>query len=546
MTYIRATSLGDLLLRSAVKWPDNIALIFPDEKITYSQLYERAFEKARLLQGMGIDIDDHVGIMLPNSPACLEWLFACALSGAVAVMINTRYKSHELEYLVENADLRLLVITSEHKQYTDYVGLLNQIYPELESASGDTELAGAPLLERIIVCGDMPVRVGGKMVSEAALLETGELAKKSSVDRRRASLPLGGYCMMMYTSGTTSHPKGCPLSHEAVTRKAFSIVDRLEFLESDRQWNPLPFFHLASLMPMLATFATGGAYITDSHFDAGSAWRQILGEKVTILYPAFPVVMADLVTHPDFAKLDKWQIRLINNVAPPDQLLKNMKLLPHSLHISAYGLTEGTGLSCYSNPDDDDNTRAHRIGTPLDGTLMKVVDADTGIECGPGEKGEMLIKGYSVFDGYYRAPETTAKAFTEDGWFRTGDICSLDEAGRVAYQGRLKDTLKVGGENVSALEIESCLSTHPAIKFAQVVGVPDPRLQEVVAAFVELNPGAACDQEEIIDFCRQRLASFKIPRHVEFVCHWPMSATKVQKFKLRENLMTKLSIQNNG
>lgn len=540
MTYIKATSLGDFLLRSAVKWPDNRALIFPGEKITYSQLYERAFEKARLLQGMGIEVNDHVGIMLPNSPVCLEWLFACALSGAVAVMINTRYKSHELEYLVANADLRLLVTLSEHKQYTDYIGLLNGIYPELKSADSDTELAKAPLLERIIVCGDMPINVGGKMVSEAAMLASGERAGQSSVDRRRASLSLGGSCMMMYTSGTTSNPKGCPLSHEAVTRKAFTIVDRLGFLESDRQWNPLPLFHLASLMPMFATFATGGAYITDSHFDAGNAWRQILEEKATILYPAFPVVMADLVTHPDFAKLDKRQIRLINNVAPPDQLLKNMKLLPHSLHISAYGLTEGTGLSCYSNPGDDDDIRAYRIGTPLDGTLMKVIDPDTGRECGIGEKGEMLIKGYSVFDGYYKAPEITARAFTADGWFRTGDICSLDEAGRVAYHGRLKDTLKVGGENVSALEVESCLSTHPAVKFVQVVGVPDSRLQEVVAAFVEPNPGAACDKEDIIAFCRQRLASFKVPRYVEIVHQWPMSATKVQKFKLREQLMTRL------
>lgn len=376
----------------------------------------------------------------------------------------------------------------------------------------------------------------------AELNASGYRVSQEQAQLVRTSIALGSPCLMMYTSGTTSHPKGCPLSHEMVTRKASSIAGHLGLTEADRQWNPLPFFHLASIMPMLATFAAGGSYMTAAHFEPKQALQQIMQERASVLYPAFPTIMSDLVTHPLFAELDKRQIRLINNVAPPDRLRENMKLLPHTLHISAYGLTETTGLSCYSDPADDDQTRTQTIGPPLAGTLMQVVDPASCEPLPPGQRGEMLIRGYSVFPGYYKDPDATAKAFTEDGWFRSGDICAMDEQGRVSYHGRLKDTLKVGGEKVAALEIESFLSTHPAVKFVQVVGIPDPRLQEVVAAFIELNPGAQCDAAEIIGFCRGQIASFKVPRHVEFVAEWPMSATKVQKFRLRDALVLRLGL----
>ncbi len=542
---IIATSLGDLLLRSADQWPDNTAVIFPGATFTYRQLYDSAFDKARLLQGNGVAPGDHVGILMPNCPEYLEWLFAIALTGAVAVAINARYRASELAYVIDNADLRLLVTRLHSDQPTDYAQLLADIFPELRpGAPAADSVAAAPLLRRILTTGDR------SPPQHALYLDAAQLATNThqggstepQAQRLRASISLASPCMMMYTSGTTSHPKGCPLSHEMVTRKAFSIATRLRLSATDRQWNPLPFFHLASIMPMLATMSTGGSYMTAPHFAPEQALRQIMDEGATVLYPAFPTIMSDLVTHPLFSELDKRQIRLINNVAPPERLRENMKLLPHTLHISAYGLTEATGLSCYSDLDDDDQARARTIGPPLDGTLLQVVDPASGAPLPAGERGEMLIAGYSVFSGYYKDPQATAAAFTRDGWFRTGDICSMDERGRVSYHGRLKDTLKVGGENVSALEIESFLSTHPAVKFVQVVGIPDPRLQEVVAAFIELNPGAQCDSEDIIRFCSGQVASFKVPRHVEFVTEWPMSATKVQKFRLREALVQRLGL----
>jgi acyl-CoA synthetase (AMP-forming)/AMP-acid ligase II len=210
------------------------------------------------------------------------------------------------------------------------------------------------------------------------------------------------------------------------------------------------------------------------------------------------------------------------------------------MHVSAYGMTEASGISCHGAIDEDDETRATSCGRPYDGVQMRVVDPDSGRELGAGERGEMRIRGFSLFEGYYKAPQRTAEAFDEDGWFRTGDLCSIGAGGQVCYHGRLKDLLKIGGENVSPLELESFIGTHPAVQVVQVVGVPDTRLQEVAAAFIQLRPGTSASAEDIVAFCRGRIASFKIPRHVRFVSEWPMSATKIQKHVLREQLEREL------
>lgn len=527
--------LGDLLAQSAANWPESSALVFPEQRLNYAELYRESRRRAAALGALGIRPGEHVGILMPNSVDFLLWMFGCALHGSVAVLINARYKSAELAYVVSNADLGCLITRHDSRESQDYPALLAETFPDLHNLAAGQAPADAPALRDIVLCGNAAEQIEGPWKVDRQLLAGHDL---SSADAR--PIDADAPCLMLYTSGTTSHPKGCLLSHRMLTDKTAAIVERLQFRASDCQWNPLPLFHLASLLPMLATFATGGRYLSDSHFEAGRAWEQILTEGATILYPAFPTVMSELVTHPSFAELDTRQIRLINNVAPPDRLRENMRLLPHTIHISAYGLTEGTGISCYSHLDDDRETRTTCIGRPLADTRLRVVDTASGKPCAAGERGEIQLGGGSVFSGYYKAPEASRDAFTEDGWLRTGDIGSLDAQGRLSYHGRLKDTLKVGGENVSALEIESLLCTHPAVKMVQVVGVPDGRLEEVVAAFVELNPGAQCDAETLIDYCRQRVASFKVPRHLRLVTEWPMSSTKVQKFRLRETLMQEL------
>ena len=252
--------------------------------------------------------------------------------------------------------------------------------------------------------------------------------------------------------------------------------------------------------------------------------------------------MSALLNHDDFSLAKLSKVRLINNVGAPAQLKINMAAIPNATHITAYGSTEITGVASFSHPEDSDDIRAYRSGRPFNGIKVKIVNPESLAELPPGEHGEILVSGFSVLKGYYKSPEKNAEAFDEYGWFRTGDIGSVDTLGRIAYHGRIKDMLKVGGENVAAVEIESFLSQHPAVALAQVVGVPDNKLLEVAAAFIELRPNTHCSEEQLIDFCSGKIASFKIPRYIRFVKEWPMSSTKIQKYKLSEILITELAL----
>jgi fatty-acyl-CoA synthase len=536
---IEVTTLGDLLLRAANKWPDNEVLVFPSERLTYAQLAQRAKEKARALQGMGVQPGDHVGILAPNLVEVVELLFAIALSGAVAVLVNARYKTTELAYVIENADLKILFTTNRIADYVSFVDLLYEALPGLETASNPLalDLDSAPLLRSVIMMED-----SGQdgVVSWQHFQAFADKTDPEEMWRRRSQVALSDPCIMMYTSGTTANPKGCRLSHEALMRNGREMSIRFEITDQDRQWNPLPMFHMGAILPLVSVIWAGARFITDTHFDADSAIQAIGQEKPSILFTAFPTIMAALVSHPDFDAGNMSQLRLVNNVAPPNQLKKNMEILPNAVHVSAYGLTEASGVSCNGCADEDDETRAHTCGKPYSGVQLKLVDLETGEEAAPGERGEVTIRGFSLFEGYYKSPGKTAEAIDKEGWLHTGDIAIRDREGRVSYQCRIKDMLKVGGENVAAVEIESYIVSHPAVQLVQVVSVPDPRLFEVAAAFIQLEPGKTCTEQEIIDFCHGKIASFKIPRHIRFVEQWPMSATKIQKFKLQEMLTQEL------
>jgi len=538
---IEVTTLGDLLLRAANKWPDNEVLVFPCERLTYAQLAQRAKEKARALQGMGVQPGDHVGILAPNLVEVVEVLFAIALSGAVAVLVNARYKTTELAYVIENADLKVLFTTNRIADYVSFVDLLYEALPGLETASDPLalNLDSAPLLRSVIMMEDS--RQDG-VVSWEHFQVFADKTDPEEMWRRRGQVALSDPCIMMYTSGTTANPKGCRLSHEALVRNAREMGIRFEIINQDRQWNPLPMFHMGAILPLISIIWAGARFITDTHFDADSAIHAIGQEKPTILFTAFPTIMAALVNHPDFDAGNMPQLRLVNNVAPPNQLKKNMEILPNAVHVSAYGLTEASGVSCNGSAEEDDETRAHTCGKPYSGVQLRVVDLETGEKAVPGERGEVTIRGFSLFEGYYKSPGKTAEAIDKEGWLHTGDIAIMDREGRVSYQGRIKDMLKVGGENVAAVEIESYIISHPAVQLVQVVGVPDNILFEVAAAFIQLEPGKTCTEQEIIDYCHGKIASFKIPRHIRFVEEWPMSATKIQKFKLQEMLTRELKL----
>jgi fatty-acyl-CoA synthase len=339
---------------------------------------------------------------------------------------------------------------------------------------------------------------------------------------------------MLYTSGTTSAPKGCRLSHRNLVGKGIAFCELFEFGPADRMWNPLPMFHVGFVMPLAGVLATAGTLVTMRRFEPPAALRQLAQERVTHAFPAFPQLWQGIVDQAGFDAAELPHLRRGLVVGPADLLRRMQRATPDCPFISCYGMTEGTSVFTAPRPADPETLRLGTEGRPLPGLELRIVDPDTGALMRAGEAGEIQIRGYSVAGGYHNAPERTAAAFLPDGWFRTGDLGSVDAEGNLCFRGRAKDMLKVGGENVAALEVEGYLTTHPEIVMAQVIGVPDPRLSEVVAAFVELRAGSSLTPAEVVAFCQGRIASFKVPRYVTFVDEWPMSATKIQKRALAE------------
>lgn len=543
---ISATTLGDLLLIAADRYPDTDAIVLPDQRIAYATLRERVLFRARTLRSIGVAPGDHVGVLLPTCMDFVDTLFAVAMLGAVTVPINARYKPPEIAYIVENADLVTLITTSEFGQEVNFAERLLLAFPDLADNDDPVRLSikNAPKLRNIVLYGSSSAR---GMLTQVQLDAMADETEEGEVHLRRIQTLLGNTALILYTSGTTSNPKGCMISHESIVRNSAALGQRYELNHNDIFWSPLPMFHIAAILPMVAIFDVGGTYVTTPHFKADEALHMLQDEKVTATYPCFWAIMSDLVNHPDFEKTDLSQIRLMNaNFAvQPEVIGKTMeKALPDAIFVGTFGMTETSGTVCTSELTDSREQRFTRLGRPLPGMEVRIVDPDTGKDVPVGVRGECLIRGYSIFTRYYKAPDKTAQALDDDGWFHSGDICAIDEDNQIMFHGRIKDMLKVGGENVAAVEIEDCLQKHPAVKLAQVVGVPDPRLQEVAAAFIEKNSDAEVTDDEIIEFCHDKIAGFKVPRYIRFVNNWPMSSTKIQKFKLQKQIIRELDLDN--
>ena len=383
-------------------------------------------------------------------------------------------------------------------------------------------------------------------MSEADFDAAAAAADVLDVHRTRMRVRVRDVGLMLYTSGTTANPKGCLITHEAMVRNSIALGrHRYRLRHEDRMWSPLPMFHIAAVLPMLAIFDVGGTYLTMGYFDAGVALRMLEEHRVTALYPSFVTIMQGLIYHPDFPDTDLSRVKLMNSnfaVQPPGVAEPIMKAMPQALQVGSFGMTEAAGTVCTGAWDEPESRRITRLGRPLPGLEVRIVNPETGDDVKHGLRGEVLVRGYSLFEGYYKDPEKTAQALDPDGWFHTGDIGSLDDDGTIMFHGRLKDMLKVGGENVAAAEIEGLLGRHPAVKLAQIVGIPDAKYVEVPAAFVELKPGEKASERELIDFCRREISSFKVPRVVRFVTEWPMSSSKIQKFRLRDALVAELGL----
>jgi fatty-acyl-CoA synthase len=518
-TWSDISTLGDVLVGAANKWPDELAAVDENGRRTYAELVVSAEVIADQLLEQGITHQSRVGILMPNSIEAIEAIFACTFVGAVGVIINTRFSARELRHVIEDSQIDLLLLSGRRNTRVDFEQKLAEALPSPS---------------------DLPILIFGRdsdhgwpRLEVDPTEHTPEL--RSRVDASRAQVSVRAGALIIYTSGTTSLPKGCVLTHESVVRTGTTIGrSRLELVAEDRVWAPLPIFHIGFFVPMIATLNAGAAVLTQAHFDAPSALDAIVDEGVTVCWSVFPALNDGLLTAAADRPGSLDRLRLVVSVAPPDAVAKLQERLPNAVVAGAYGSTETGGICVMTEPNDAERIRTHSQGRPLPGVELVTVDPETGEVLERGEPGEIAVRGWSTFAGYWQDPAQTEAVLTASGFVRTGDLGVLDEAGHLTFTGRIKDMIKVGGENVAALEIESVLVSHPQVAVAAVVGIPDERLGEIPVAFVERVPGAGVDANEVEEYCAARLARYKVPRHVRFVTEWPMSATKIKKRALIE------------
>ena len=513
------------------------AIVLPGVRVSYQELKELADSCARSLRGLGVSPGDKVGILMPNCLDFLVVLFGAAKLGAVTVPINGRFRTHELGQIIAHADVRTLLTCAGPAGTVDFPAMVAEVLPGLRDQDPTAlALADVPSLRQVVNLG----AASDGFLDRRAFEHCADGVFESDRQQLQAQVSDDQVALLMYTSGTTSNPKGCLLSHRAVVGHGATVAATRFFLTgSDRFWDPLPMFHIGGLVPMLGCMSVGATFYHAGHFDADQSLRTLADERITVAYPAFETIWLGILNHPDFPTADLSALRLIQNIAVPERLVQMQMATPAASEVSSFGATECSSNLTLTLPDDPYDVRMNTLGLPLPDMEIRIVNPETGRVCDANEVGELQFRGDALFDGYYKEPELTRRSF-DGGWFKSGDLGKIDENGRLIYSGRIKDMLKVGGENVSAVEVESFLAAHEAVDIVQVVSAPDARYAEVAAAYVQLKPGATLSQQDLIDFCIGRIASYKIPRYVRVVDEWPMSGTKIKKYELRERIAQEL------
>ncbi len=546
---ITTLSLPELLLSRAAEHPDRDCIVLEGERVTYGELEVRVRQAARSLVALGVEPGDRVGILMANCVDFVALMFGASMVGAVGVLYNARFKAREIAHVTVDSGVKVIITNDITEQHTNYIELLRRAIPELVHDKNQqpepretafVPFESAPQLRVAISLGSSSEQ---GFLGREAFYELGDSCAPEEVEQRRGKIHVEDEALMIYTSGTTAMPKGCPLNH--IVLQHAGVVGGVECMglqPGDVMWGPLPMFHTAFIQPLTGILHVGGTYLSMTHFDAGAALEMIRRESATLMFPAFPTITMQLLNHPAYTASSFAAVRVVLNVGPPEELRAMQERMPNTVQITVFGMTETGGSAAMCKPGDSLALRSNCSGRALPGNQIEVRDPDTGATVSAGATGEIVVRGRGVFAGYYNAPQKTAESFYEGGWFRTGDLGSLDDQGRLTFRGRLKDMLKVGGENVAAVEVEGFLATHPAVNLAQVVAVPDEKYGEVVGVFIELAPGASANEQEIIDYCRDEVASFKVPRYVRFTKSWPMGATKILKSELRTRLWAELGI----
>ncbi len=513
-------TIPDLLDELARRFPDRDALTGGGQRFSFRELRAAIREVAKGLHSLGIAKGDKVAILMGNRP---EWVIAdlaITLVGGVMVGVNTWATARELEYILHHSDTCVLV-TADRFLKQDYLALLAEIAPRERRL---------PLL-RDVVCVSPAIRPGAMRYAD--LIARGAAVPDSTIDELSAVVKPDDVAYLLYTSGSTSRPKGAQLEHYALIENMFHIGERMHLTEHDRFWLAVSlFWGLGCENALFNALTHGACVVLQEHFDAGAALEIIERERCSVFYGT-PNMTQALIEHPDRAHRNLSSLRTGATIGTPEQIMRVIELGAAEI-CNVYGLTETYGNCAVTDAREPLAVRLATVGRPLDGVAIRIVEAATGAALPRGEVGEIRVKGY-VTCGYYKDEARNREAFDREGFFRTGDLGLIDHDGRLCFRGRLKEMVKTGGINVAPIEVEEILRAHPAVAAAYVVGVPDPVRDEILAAVLVLRPGASITVSELETHCRLALAAYKVPRLFRFIeeNELPLTVTgKLQKNRL--------------
>ncbi len=537
-------TVGGCLDVAAQAHPEKDALVVPHQDVrwTYQEFAEQVEHVAAGFLALGLQPGERIGIWAPN---CWEWVvtqFATAKAGLILVNINPAYRLGELEYALSKVGCSAL-ITAPTVKSSNYITMLSELLPQLTAVKpGELKSERFPELRWLIRLGTE--HSDGflnfeNLASQARAVDFEQLANLQ--DELQFDDPIN----IQFTSGTTGAPKAATLTHHNIVNNAWFVGRQMCLTSDDRMCIPVPMYHcFGMVLGTLCCVAHGAAMVFASEsFDPGEVLKTVSDERCTVLHGVPTMFIAEL-DDPSFDQFDLTSLRtgIMAGAPCPVELMKRVMKDMHLDQITiAYGMTETGPVSFQTSVDDPIERRVATVGRVLPHIEIKIVD-DEGRVVPRGTAGELLTRGYCVMPCYWNDPERTAKAIDEAHWIASGDIATIDDEGYCDIVGRTKDMLIRGGENIFPREIEEFLYTHPKIEQAEIIGVPDSKFGEQVCAWIKLREGETATAAEIRDFCKGKIAHFKIPHYVKFVDEFPLTVTgKVQKFIMRERMVEELA-----
>jgi len=541
-------TLGELLDRTAGLYPDRPALIVrhQNQRYTYREFLREVERAARGLLRLGVQKGDRVGIWSTNYAEWVITMFAVGKVGAILVNLNPAFGTVEFEHALLQSGCSTLFLTSGFRG-RDYPALLGQISPEsFHSVPGALQSAKLPNLRNLVFIGDSPAP--SSMIPWNELLDMGVNLPADALAARAATLEFDDPINIQYTSGTTGTPKGALLSHHNIVNNGFLIGEGMRFTSEDKLCIPVPFYHcFGMVLAIMVCVSHGAAMVAPAeYFDALATLQAISEERCTAVHGVPTMFIAEL-EHERFREFDLTSLRtgiMAGSPCPIDVMRRVVREMHCSELTIVYGLTETSPGITQTTPDDPLELRVTTVGKPMPHTEIKIVDPRTGRIVPRGTPGELCARGYAVMKGYYQNPEATSQTMDAGGWLHSGDLATMSDNDYCKITGRSKDLIIRGGENIYPRDTEEFLYTHPDISEVQVIGIPDRKYGEQVMAWIKLKPGATSSTEAIREFCKGRIAHFKIPRYVKFTDSFPTTMNgKTQKYKMREISIKEMGLE---